>query len=1143
MQEINWGIFKAKFNGKEQKSFEWLSYLLFCSQFNIDMGIFRYKNQAGIETEPIEFEDEFIGFQAKYYETKISANKRDIKKSIRISKRENENLNKIIFYINKEFSESSKKGQKKSSYQTEIEDYAKELDVDLEWKVPSHFEAQLALGKNDAIAKHFFSLDKSIYDLTTELIQHTESILMPINSTIKFEDKRIKIDRAEYIKRLRKTDTTPSLIVLSGEAGVGKTALIKDIYNQIKDEAPFFVIKATEFDTTNINSLFANYGEFTLLDFIKEHQGTKEKYIVIDSAEKLSDLESQDAFREFLSDLISSSWKIIFTTRYSYLDDLKFQFIEIYRVSFQSLNIEKLSIEEIAGLAETYEFKLPNNERLLELLQIPFYLNEYLLVYKSLKDAISYSDFKKLLWDKQISKTTYHKSIREDCFLKIAYKRAKDGHLFVKAEDCDISTLNELETDEIIKYDSNAGGYFITHDIYEEWALDKIIERSFCNSKNNLEFFLDISNSLPIRRAFRIWLSEKLFNDSAEAKSLIESAIINDTLESYWKDEICISVLLSDYVSVFFGLFENKLLEDNQQFLMRIIFLLRIACKEVDEKMLSLLGMKNKADVAFKTVFTKPKGSGWDYVIGFIYKHKKDVGLQNINIILPLLADWNSKYSSGETTKKASQIALFYYEEVSANDRLGYSASDSIKKQSAKLILQGASEITDELEVILDEIISKKLTSHTDKYCEIVKAILTSVTDSIQVTRCLPKHVINLAELFWFRSPSQTTRYEGHSFEVEDGFGLSTRHDFNYFPASAFQTPIFKLLRFAPNETADFILSFTNKCVECYAKSIFNNEIEEIEVYVDEQKQVKQHISNRLWNMYRGTQVSTNLLESMHMALEKWLLINAKSMSKEALESWCLYLIRNSVSASITAVVTSIVLANPSKLFNVAKVLFQTKQFFTYDTARMLLDIQHKSSLEIFKFPSLGDYQKELYENERIKSCDEPHRKLALEHIAINYQAFKNEDVSEEEVKERQKTIWAILDKYYQELPDTSQETEFDKTWRLYLARMDWRKMKPTLEEKEGQTLIMLNPKLDPELKKFSEDSINKSSASMKHMSLNLWADYKFKREKDKYEQYKQYENNCKKVIAEVKEIVEALKKDNEENYCLFTQTDRFLKL
>ncbi len=73
MQEINWGNFKAKFNKKEQISFEWLCYLLFCNEFNKDIGISRYKNHAGIETDPIEVNGEYIGWQAKFYNTSAAS--------------------------------------------------------------------------------------------------------------------------------------------------------------------------------------------------------------------------------------------------------------------------------------------------------------------------------------------------------------------------------------------------------------------------------------------------------------------------------------------------------------------------------------------------------------------------------------------------------------------------------------------------------------------------------------------------------------------------------------------------------------------------------------------------------------------------------------------------------------------------------------------------------------------------------------------------------------------------------------------------------------------------------------------------------------------------------------------------------------
>lgn len=58
----------------------------------------------------------------------------------------------------------------------------------------------------------------------------------------------------------------------------------------------------------------------TLLILIKM---IMKKIIVIDSAEKLLDIIDNTPIIEFLSAIIKSNWKIIFTTRNSYLEDLQ----------------------------------------------------------------------------------------------------------------------------------------------------------------------------------------------------------------------------------------------------------------------------------------------------------------------------------------------------------------------------------------------------------------------------------------------------------------------------------------------------------------------------------------------------------------------------------------------------------------------------------------------------------------------------------------------------------------------------------------------------------------------------------------------------------------------------------------------------
>ena len=67
----------------------------------------------------------------------------------------------------------------------------------------------------------------------------------------------------------------------------------------------------------------------------------------------------------------------------------------------------------------------------------------------------------------------------------------------------------------------------------------------------------DLGNSLPMRRAFRLWLSSQLSDNSQEIEGFIKEAFSNSSIVQFWKDELLVSVLLSDYSESFFKFFEN----------------------------------------------------------------------------------------------------------------------------------------------------------------------------------------------------------------------------------------------------------------------------------------------------------------------------------------------------------------------------------------------------------------------------------------------------------------------------------------------------------------------------------------------------------------------------------------------------------
>lgn len=318
---MNWHNFSVKNSHQEQWAFEQMSYLLFCAEFDNNIGLFRYKNQSGIETEPLEKDGVWYGFSAKFYDASISERKKDIIEAITKAKNRNPNIESIYFYINQELSESSRIDRKKPNYEIEIEDACKNLGISLVWRVPSHFELQLALPKNKYVYDLFFNLNPTLDRLQDNVKQHNSGILNAIRTSISVGDKKIELDRTEWVKNINEKIKQGQNIILSGEGGSGKTAIIKRFYEIYSDNIPICIFKASELNINHISDLFKFDYNFSLADFFDTYSTESTKIFIIDSAEKLSEINNQTVLNDLITKLSSHNWTIIFTTRLSYLDD------------------------------------------------------------------------------------------------------------------------------------------------------------------------------------------------------------------------------------------------------------------------------------------------------------------------------------------------------------------------------------------------------------------------------------------------------------------------------------------------------------------------------------------------------------------------------------------------------------------------------------------------------------------------------------------------------------------------------------------------------------------------------------------------------------------------------------------------------
>lgn len=397
---MNWKIFGVKYDKQETWAFEQMSYLLFCAEFNNRVGLFRYKNQTGIETEPIEKDGKFYGFQSKYYTTLIADNKEDIIDSIKKAKSQNKQLDELYLYINQELSESTTKSKKKPQYQLDIEKAAKTAGISIQWRVPSNFELQLSLPENKYIHDVFFSLDPNEGNLLDEIYKHNENILQAIQTEITFGDKQIKIDRSSVVESIANASQKKKNIIISGEGGCGKTAIFKEFYNSCFKKIPICVFKANELNVNHINDIFYIDHKFTFAQFLNAYKDEPLKIFVIDSAEKLAEISSNDILTTLIQKLKENAWNIIFTTRYAYLNDLTFLIKENYQLPFDVNDVSLIGTEELKSIADEFKFPLPDNQKFVERLRNLFYLREYVQQYSNIDKQGNYKEFIDLLWKK-----------------------------------------------------------------------------------------------------------------------------------------------------------------------------------------------------------------------------------------------------------------------------------------------------------------------------------------------------------------------------------------------------------------------------------------------------------------------------------------------------------------------------------------------------------------------------------------------------------------------------------------------------------------------------------------------------------------------------------------------------------------------
>lgn len=885
------------------------------------------------------------------------------------------------------------------------------------------------------------SISYDAYSSFKKIHQDGELLLKPFKNTI----KGFHIDRANIKKSIIQSLNQSDISIITGYPGVGKSSIVKDILNgELSNTVPI-IFKADQLNKTSLTQVFSEVGiNHSLNDLFSLISTLPNKIIVIDSAEKLLEAQPDSAFKQLLSVISENKGiKLLMTCR-SYAVNVIKQKFGIDPEKINVVDIPLLNDDEI-GLIKNEFPQLTNflsNRKINEVLRSPKYLDFTASAIKeseNISSDISYSEFKEILWNEVIENSTVSKNSlprkRGITFIHIAVGRAINMRLFFEPEDdkIDYEAVELLESDNIIVRNSNKFQFSPSHDILEDWALIRYITSIENKLSNKADLFNLLGNQPALRRAFRLWIEELLTNDIDTVANLISLTLEDDSIPTYWTDEILTAVFRSDDCSSFFNYFSSKLLENSCVFLNRCILLIRTTCREYS------FNKENSKDILF------PVGSGWEEILYFLKLNIEKV--KNIrNSIAKLLLDWEYKYlfqrklCTEREISASNELVFQYVQEMYSKDKYWNSSSKDYQKSSFIYMLFGfASYCREDLKLFIE-----KCSLNTNEYGRldsfsrlVIEKALGGIRNGFLIKE-LPYTLIQIAYKHWKYTSPKTSPERNSSIgfyipehkDREDAWGI-TKTRFDFFPSGIYKTFIYNLLHYHHNKAIVFICDFTNYITNSYKESEFSDKekLKEIKIILNNNNQNTIYGNEILWNAYRGTTVTHYLLESILISLEKYLLEIAKfnTPDNKLLKSITNYFLENSNSATIISVLTSVFIAYPKAFDDSILPILKIREFYEFDTNRATREV---SSMEVYD-DRIPYAQKEKGEFNRL-----PHRKKyqrGLREFILYYQI--NLGMLNEK-------LHTIFDDFYKNCKD-------DILWEKAIIEMDVRKFKASIVDKE----------------------------------------------------------------------------------------------
>jgi hypothetical protein len=311
------------------------------------------------------------------------------------------------------------------------------------------------------------------------------------------------LDRAALVDNASSKLSDAQLLIVTGEAGAGKSAVAKTLVAQSQERGSGYVLcfKADELLTGQLRDWFyRQHITQDIRDIFSHFALLPNAVIYVDSMERLLEAEALP-FRQLLKALQDlPSIKLIGSCRKSLLNLITQKFFS--STTTVPLDIPYLSDAELQEVSRQVPTLRPaiENKELQELIRIPKYLD---FAFLAIQDnggnyrTMSEVQFQQTLWSAIVENVldgSHHglPARRSESFIDISVVRSRKMEVYVPPTKPDFEALEALQKETVLLQYQQKRLYAPPHDVLEDWALTRYADRY-------------LSSAAAVRRSLQLW--------------------------------------------------------------------------------------------------------------------------------------------------------------------------------------------------------------------------------------------------------------------------------------------------------------------------------------------------------------------------------------------------------------------------------------------------------------------------------------------------------------------------------------------------------------------------------------------------------------------------------------------------------------